>query len=289
MLYIDHTIGQSKHLTGSNQIYASIGWNIANNALYVYPHISDPNINSTQEIKRLDSLVGIFFQDNAEISKSVSPLNGPYYIESFYSPLRNYLLTYLFSHDNINEQAAWCRVAPAFYEYGKTLTFKHPGNYIIHYSLPNTLNYLYPPLRNNALYNYGQKHVLPEVQRWFKYKTTSVSCSNPTLQGKILQYYSPFFLMINIALIAIVILIIRNKSTCTRADKNLFIFTISIYVCTLLSSLFLSPFSISGLIFPLTLYTCVVLIAFNLYNDHATALTISRRNFHYPQTSEQTN
>jgi hypothetical protein len=240
---------------------AVMGWNLANNALYLYPHIDSGKIHTSPETRSIDKIVRSHFYEAPRERITVSPLDGAYYMYAFESPLRQYWLHRLLAGKNQTEEQVWCELAPVLADYGKEIIRKNPSAYARYYILPNAVNYLFPKPFEWAVYNAGQQDINPVIKEWFQYKEAP-QCVFPRVQGIVLFFFSALFLMVNASFLVVAGWVItKNKLRGQhQAIRSGFILCLLFFGATVLFSITLAPVDLTSVFFPLILYTCFVLI-----------------------------
>ena len=179
--------------TGVRIFSAFSGWQIANNALYVYPYIKVDTLRlPSPECRERDRIV------------RESPGHLP--VDTWYmwdpnSPLKKYMFMRQ-RREQTDYFTAWNRVAPVFSQYGYYLMSRHPLLFCREYGWPSTLVFFYPPLEVLMRYNEGEKNVDLTAKEWFHYNSTAVmSVCSPDVQGRLLAPLPAFYLLINLAFV----------------------------------------------------------------------------------------
>lgn len=240
---------------------AVMGWNLANNALYLYPHIDSGKIHVSPKTREIDKVVRKHFYEAARERATVSPVDGAYYMYAFESPLRQYWLHQLLADKSRTEEQVWCQLAPVLADYGKEIIRKNPSAYARYYLLPNAINYFFPKPLEWAVYNAGQQDVAPAIKKWFQYEEAP-RCVFPRIQGIILFFFSALFLMINASFLFLAGWVIaKNKLRgLHQTIRSGFTLCLLFYLANVLFSITLAPVDLTSVFFPLILYTCFVLI-----------------------------
>jgi hypothetical protein len=259
------TASAAKRAIGAYQPLAILGWNTANNALYVYPHINTDELIFSPRTNILNDHIKNHF---AIHPPTVTPLLGTYYLYAFESPLRKYLVNHFLISKNITEEDAWCQLAPVVFDYGKTIILKHPWEYVRYYLIPNTVNYFFPLTYEFTRHNSGETNVRPMVKEWFKYKDTKIACTYPRLQGKVFHFFSATFLMLNIIILLTTPWIVLKKKlrSSSHITKISFVLIMSLYGINTLYSIAVCPVDLTAVLFPLILYMCFILTMINSFN-----------------------
>jgi len=183
----------TRQQTGVKIFSAFSGWQIANNALFMYHYIEvDPSRLPSAECRELDSLV------------RMTPAHQPvdtWYMWDPQSPLKKYMLMRQ-RRQHTGSFTAWNNVAPVFSQYGYYLTARHPLLFAREYLWPSARIFFYPSLEILMRYNEGESKVDTTAKDWFRYSSTKVgiACS-PDLQGRLLGPFPAFYLAINLAFV----------------------------------------------------------------------------------------
>jgi hypothetical protein len=183
----------TRQQTGVKIFSAFSGWQIANNALFMYPYIEvDPSLLPSAECRELDSLV------------KATPVHHP--VDTWYmwdprSPLKKYMRMRQ-QREHTGYFTAWNKVAPVFSQYGYYLTTRHPLLFTREYLWPGTRVFFYPSLEMLMRYNEGNSNVDQTAKDWFHLSSTKVgiACS-PDLQRRLLGPFPAFYLAINLAFV----------------------------------------------------------------------------------------
>ncbi len=207
---------------GTPAFSAFEGWQIANNALYCYKHISIdesdlPSIGSV----RLDNDVRHCIDSVPDPGKV-----GSAYIWEKQSPLRKYQ----YQVGRVFEIAyfpAWCVASIAMHEYGWYIVKNFPKEFAIYYILPNTVNYFYPESEALANYNAGNMLVPPDTKEWFGLDIDYLVCRFPDMQAAIIVIMPAMSLLLNVFIIVVILLFLfRNVPKWKKTDRdtrNLFV------------------------------------------------------------------
>ena len=210
-------------LTGSRQFSLFTGWQLANNALYMYGHITvDSTQLPSQQSRDLDRLSRQFYSKTfPDFSEYLSAYVANFFIRQSESPLKVYFNKYYHSQDEDALIADWGRASVVFNEYGSWLIKRHPVEFARYFMLLNTKNYFLPPLEKLEVYNLGQDDVSVIAQDWFEYKTSAVSAISKTVQGKLLFVFPYLFFFLNILFAGSLIwLLFKKKSVPLGRELN---------------------------------------------------------------------
>lgn len=262
--FVHHTRNAAYEITGTRQFSIFGGWQLANNALYMYPYITTPG-TPPSGCEAFDQVVKQYFSKIPAELKSVSPRDGAFYIKYSSAPLKQYLVTHVRTdQDSTNGIFSWGAVAPVFGSYGKSLIIRHPIAFTQYFLLPNAINYLIPPLEKLQVYNLGQGQVSGWAVRWFHYRDKHVKAISFTIQGAILLLFPGLFLICNFFFIWSLISWIKTRHT--RPTDKYFMQTVIVISLLLLAncafSILASPIVLRYQVFPLLLlFTFSLLLA----------------------------
>jgi hypothetical protein len=210
--FISYTRQKNFELTGERQFSIFGNWQLANNALFMFSRIQVDSTKLPLETLPLHRLTQAYFNSVDNRIKTVTPIDGSFYIKYMNAPLKQYLMHYWLAHPNWDDVQAWGAVAPVYGAYGKYLIRNNPLDFARCYLAPNTYNYFLPPLEKLALYNTGQPEVDKIAQDWFHYPSRELRYVSLTGQGSLLFFYPSFFLLINLAFLAGLAWLLYNKA-----------------------------------------------------------------------------
>jgi hypothetical protein len=221
--FIIHTREAARQLTGRPQFSLFTGWQLANNALYIYDQIQvDSTKLPTPQCRQLDQLSRKFISTipaKFDYRKYLQYYVGNYFIRQPNAPLKVYLSSnYAFSEDDQVE--SWGKASLVFSDYGSWIIKNYPHSYIQYFVLPNARNYILPPLEKLEIYNLGLDNISPSAQDWFDLKTPDVWCISKKAQGKILFIFPPLFLVLNIAFLSCLIWLFAKKKTAALSGSQ---------------------------------------------------------------------
>jgi hypothetical protein len=181
------------------------GWQLANNALYVYRHIDSAKRKpAPKKFQGIDRIVRTYFDTSRNISTHPMEMleaSTPY-MWTPASPLQSYMMK-KYRHDesikdsSVRRYKRWASAGPLLGEYGCWLIRQYPKEYIHHYLWPNTIEYYTPPLEFLTVYNMGFDTIGHIAQTWFGLKSNKVLTKfrNPTATS--LAFYPIFSALVN--------------------------------------------------------------------------------------------
>ncbi|WP_431211746.1 hypothetical protein ACQ86N_39025 [Puia sp. P3] len=202
--FILYSRAASYKMTGIRQFSFFTGWQLANNAMYIYDQINvDSNSLPTAEARHLNRYMIRFL-------KRFNQDGYRDYLEAFQGKLlyqicritvKGVLFNKLSFNGEINTVKNWGRASADFEPFGKYLIVHHPVAYARYFMLPNTRHYFVPPLLHLEQYNYyGVDSIEPIAKDWFHYPSLKVHCVSRGLQGFLIAYVA-FFLLFNVYIV----------------------------------------------------------------------------------------
>lgn len=260
--FICYTQQKTKEITGTAEFSVFGGWQIANNALYMYGHIQVDNAKVPPHARELDLLSKTYFEENKPSGGELASIPGTYFIKVPEAILKPYLVSHTKFSDDTSQFRAWGQVSPIYNEYGKYLIKQYPLAFIRYFICLNIRNYFLPYLEKFGNYNLEQEEVGELVATWFQWKDRRV-LSLPSAQFQQLFYgiYPLLFLIFNIYFAArFTQYFIINK--CRPENKmvfHLFILALTFLIINFGFSVFASPIVLRYQIVPMIIlfFLCV--------------------------------
>src|SRR5258708_23761784 len=198
LAFILYTREAAFKLTGTRQFSLFTGWQLANNALYIYDKIEvDSTQLPTEEAKELHQESLKFFSkvDPVKYREYLEDFVGNFFIKSPDAPMKQYFFKHYPMDTRQELVVGWGKASADFVPFGKYIITHYPVSYVRYFVWPNLFHYFNPPLSVQELYNYGVPEIDPVAQQWFNYKTDKVRCISYSLQGFLLVYSALFLLM----------------------------------------------------------------------------------------------
>ena len=198
--FIIHTRNEAYKLTGVRQFSFFTGWQLANNALYIYDQIEiDTMTLPTPEARRFNQTTIPFFKHiRPEVYRNyLETFEGNFFLRDAQSPMKEYFKNNYTFRTEMDIVRNWGKASAAFEAFGKVIILHHPFAYIRYFIWPNIGHYFMPPLLHLELYNYGANDIDPIAKHWFHYRTNRIHCISHSLQG-FLIIYKAFFLLFNV-------------------------------------------------------------------------------------------
>ena len=199
VFFILYTKQETKKVTGTAEFSVFGGWQLANNALYMYNYIAVDTNKLPQETRALDRMTKRFFQQVPPSRQELSALPGTYFIKVPWAILKPYMaIRHSFYDDPPAQFRAWGKVSPIYNKYGTYLITNYPVAFAKYYLWVNTKNYFVPHLEKFGTYNLETVTVPAAVQDWFDYITPDIHSVSATFQGKLFYIYPALFMILNI-------------------------------------------------------------------------------------------
>ena len=220
--FVIHTRNEAYKSTGTHQFSLFTGWQLANNALYIYDKIDvDSATLPTPQSRELNRLAISFLQNvqPEEYRQDLESYVGNYFIKEYGAPLKRYYRHHFRSGTEIQSIADWGKASAIFEPFGKHIIIHHPIAYARYFMWPNTFHYILPPLSHIEIYNYGENDIDPIAQNWFHYPKPEVHCISHKLQGLLIAYEA-LFLLFNLYFVLQLYLYIRKYKMDFRANTQ---------------------------------------------------------------------
>lgn len=199
------TKAETKKVTGTVEFSVFGGWQLANNALYMYNHIQvDPN-DLPPGTQGIDSMVRRYYKIMPAAWFNFDDFPGTFFIKHADAPLKQYMLRHFRKELDSNGFLGWGKVSPIYNAYGSYLIKHYPLSFARYYLWMNTKNYFDPFLEKFDVYNLEEDSVWAPAQYWFHLKTPAVWSISKDFQGKLFFFYVPLFLILNIYFAACII------------------------------------------------------------------------------------
>jgi len=189
--FIYYTQQETKKITGHPEFSIFGGWQIANNALYMYGHIRVDSTQLPADLRPLDRYAKLYFKKVAPTDEQLAELPGTYFIKVQNAILKPYSFAYgpPFERSSLGLIKLWGSVSPTYNKYGWYLIRHYPFSFMRYYMWLNTKNYFNPHLEKFTNYNLGQKEMWPSPQRWFQLESPAVFKRIPTWPMLIVGYF----------------------------------------------------------------------------------------------------
>ncbi|QJB32942.1 hypothetical protein HF324_16690 [Chitinophaga oryzae] len=228
--FIRFTEQAARKVTGTAQFSVFGGWQVANNALYMFPYLKEyPEPPAGCESFHRE--VVHFFRDIVPKGSGIpSPIDGAIYLKHPNAPLKKYMaLTYGPKDDTTGGIQSWGMVSPVYAKYGSYMVRQHPFYFSRYFLLPNTLNYFIPPLEKLSEYNLGSYDVSSIAVHWFHYPSKQLRSIPAVGAQRALLFFFPFiFGLMNLLLLGLMVkwFVSAARKTASRPyrDSQLLVF-----------------------------------------------------------------
>ncbi|HEV3413948.1 MAG TPA: hypothetical protein VG101_15820 [Puia sp.] len=217
-------VGYTRELTwsetGAPVFSAFSGWQIANNALNLYPRLPVDTAGLPPETQSLAGYVNRYFNREGAALPQDPPGATTAYMWEKKSPLHAYLDDYRRANSGLRQRTdsarlpyfiAWNRVAPVFSRYGYFLLQRHPVAFARYYLWPSAGSFFFSPLDVLSTYLDGKKEIDPVAREWFGYGSGKLRVCSATLQGKICAPFPWLSLMLNLAFVLMTVSFIIRR------------------------------------------------------------------------------
>lgn len=241
-----YTSNKMRIETGYRQFSAFGGWQLANNALYMYEHIKPqakdqiPNRFAQLEKmvrKHMDTLSRVKFSHEDSITNYFYLWNGK-------GPLMGYLDRSWRNDSTTPYFKKWAAEGPLYTDYGWYLIRKYPSAFVYYFLLPNAIKFLTPPTEFLGIYNMGHDSVDRIAKEWFNYKSVKIKNHNQVkIKNSLISFYPVLSALINAYLILSIagFLILKGFKSATKGLKKSLLIIIILWVFNMSFSVFASP------------------------------------------------
>ena len=262
VLYTSH---QMQVQTGRRQFSAFGGWQLANNALYMYQHIpADQRGSVPTRFTKLETMVRQHMDTLKKVKFShEDSLTTYFYLWSSRGPLVQYVEHEWKKDSTTPYFKRWAAEGPLYEDYAMYLIKKYPLQYAEEFMLPNAVKYAVPPTEFLGTYNMGGDSVRPLAKDWFNYKSRKVSDHNSSQKVILATAWYPIFCtMVNVLLfIGIIGMLVFNgfKDPANDLPRLLLMITV-LWLFNMAFSIFSSPIVLRYQVFPVAIAFCLALI-----------------------------
>jgi len=202
------TRDQTRVQTGAATFSAFSGWQMANNALHIYPWLPVDSSGLPPATQPLAGYVKLYFDRDGEAMRKNPPAATTAYMWDRSSPLHQYLAEYRRPHSKLRQAGdtaqlsyytAWNRVGPVFSEYGYSLLRRHPLAFGRYYLVPSAGSFFLSPLDVFNTYLDGKKEIDAVGRLWFGYRKALPRVCSATMQGRICAPFPWLSLIMTVA------------------------------------------------------------------------------------------
>ena len=257
------TSQKMKTTTGQWQFSAFSGWQMANNALYMYQTIPAaergpvPTRFSALETmvrQHMDTLKKVKFSHDDSV-------NTFFYLWSGRGPLHQYMERQYKKDSTTPYFKRWASEGPLFAAYASYLIRKYPMQFAQAFLFPNAIKYAVPPTEFLGTYNMGGDSVGKMAKDWFQYKTRRVAKHNKTKPETIAatEWFPVFGSVANLLLIMGLIGVVFLGAVHWKEYglPQILAVILTLWLANSAFSIFASPIVLRYQVFPLLVAFCV--------------------------------
>jgi hypothetical protein len=199
-----YTHGKMKETTGKGQFSAFGGWQLANNALYMYEHIPAAERGPVPaRFAKLETMVREHMDTLARVKLTHDDsANSFFYLWSGKGPLVSYMARE-YKKDSVTPYfKRWASEGPLYTDYALYLMGRYPMQFAADFLFPNAVKYMVPPTEFLGTYNMGGDSVGKLAKDWFNYKSLKVKeHNNKEARIGLTEWYPIFGTMVNMILV----------------------------------------------------------------------------------------
>ena len=253
-------------VTGKRQFSAFGGWQLANNALYMYEHIPAAERGPVPErFAKLETMVRQHMDTLSKVKLThEDSISNFFYLWSPKAPLVQYMVRE-YAKDTVTPQfKRWASEGPLFAEYASYLIRRYPVQFASEFLLPNSVKYAVPPAEFLGIYNMGGDSVGKLAKEWFNYKTVRVrEHNNKNARIGVTGWYSIGSAVVNVFLL-ICVIGLAVFTGFKQGDKGLYRLLFMVLFLWLLNtgfSIFASPIVLRYQVFPILISLTLSVLA----------------------------
>jgi len=254
-----------KEVTGYFQFSAFGGWQLANNALYMYEHIpASKRQLPPRRFEKLETMVRQHIDTLNKVKMSHDDsIYASFYLWNAGGPLVQYMNREYKNDSTTSYFRRWASQGPLYFEYGRYLIASYPASFVINFMLPNAINFADPPSEFLNTYNLGGDSVLIPAKDWFQYRSLKVRDRNA--KNAIMFYadwYSVFAALINLLLVINMtgMLFFKLLKMQPQPVAKWTILCLSLWTLNAVFSIAASSIVLRYQLFPIVVEWCVALI-----------------------------
>ena len=196
--FVLFTESATKAITGTSEFSVFGGWQLANNAMYMYGHIRVDPRDLPPGTQAFDSLVKAYYKAAPPGFFTFDDFPGTFFIKHQHAPLKEYMRRHYSKELNEDEFKGWGMVSPIYNKYGVWLMKHYPVSFARYYLWLNVKNYFDPYLEKFNIYNLGEDSVGSLVQYWFHWDSPAVRSISKDFPATFFFFYVPLFLLLNL-------------------------------------------------------------------------------------------
>jgi hypothetical protein len=210
--------------TGASVFAGFSGWQMANNALFLYKHIEVQTEDfEDPQLQLLDKFVKHYIDSipASELEKiKKGKLTGSVFLWANSSPLKMFL-KYYGQSSRTAYLKSWYQVSGLYNQYGKQLILDHPGAYVRYYLWNNILYYFAPDMESLEKYDVNKTKITPGTQKWFNIKKENQEARIAGVQQVLMAPYPALHALLVIFMFTIpAVFLYRNKKATGKPERN---------------------------------------------------------------------
>jgi len=260
-----YTSNKMEDTTGHRQFSAFGGWQLANNALYMYQHIpARERVPIPARFASLEKMVRQHMDTLEKVKFSQEDsVNSYFYLWSGRGPLIQYLNQQWKKDSTTPYFTRWSSEGPLYFQYALYLMRTYPWTFLQTFAAANSIKLVVPPTEFLGTYNMGADSVGTLAKDWFQYKSQKVKDHNKK-GGQIImtQWYPIFSALVNLLLLIHVAGLFVFGSLKKQKTVLPRLLVLSLTLCLLNAgfSVFASPIVLRYQVFPILVLFCMALL-----------------------------
>lgn len=196
---------------GNSAFSPQSGWMLANNALYMYPHMTLDTMSFGEDrLRNMDWFVRDFIQKRRAILQGWTPADGPQMMLQ-YGPMWAYMVAIIQANPGQSVHWYYNRLGDDWGRYGKLLIRACPIGYVRYFILPNIGAYLFPIQEQFEQYASGRVNMTSFAAKWFDLPNRHIEALWPKGAQYMTEVFRPLFFLINIGFLWAGFVTVRRK------------------------------------------------------------------------------
>ncbi len=260
-----YTSHKMKETTGKFQFSAFGGWQMANNALYMYEHVpASKRLKPPPKFAKLEAMVRQHMDTLKRVKLSYDDsANTFFYLWSGRGPLVQYMNGEYKKDSSTPYFRRWATQGPLYMDYAKYLISSYPLTFIKDFMLPNAIKFAVPPPEFLSTYNMGEDSVGVTAKEWFQYKSQKIR--NHNQKNTIMSFprwYSIFAVLVNLLFLihAVGLLLFGSLKTQPSTAVKWLILVLGLWTLNAGFSIAASPIVLRYEVFPILIGCCAALV-----------------------------
>jgi len=261
-----YTAAKMEKMTGQRQFSAFGGWQLANNALYMYEQIRPEDRKPVPaRYAKLEAMVRQHMDTLKKVKlTSDDSASTFFYLWSSHGPLIKYMQKEWKNDSTSGYFKRWASEGPLYASYASYLISQYPAKFVKAFVLPNAFKFVVPPSEFIGVYNMGSDSVGKLAKDWFNYKSLKIlEHGKKHTIIKAVIWAPVFAAMVNsLVVICFIGLIIFGISSKKNWAYSMFDIMIgALWICNLSFSILASPIVLRYQIFHVLVGTVFSLLA----------------------------